>query len=431
MTDDRTTGAAQEWRDNWGLVLAGAGGMTLAALPLASIGVMMAPIEAEMGWGRASISTGPSAAALVSMCFAAFAGLAVDRFGPRRIGIAAAGSICAAVALLSQVSESHAVWWSLWIFVGIAGAAMPTVWLAPISRLFQAGRGLAVAVVLSGAGISSSLVPIVTNALVEQYGWRVAYLALAGIWGGLAIPLVVLLFNFKLAATTPADTPKAPPQSALPGLTARQGLASPTYYKVVIAVLASMLASSALAINLVPILDFRGFDGSTAAALAGLVGVMTLIGKVVGGYLTDRLGARVMASAALFLSCVLPVGLLFGSGDLRLFTVAVVIYGLMAGATLGAVICLVSGHFGARAFGVLCGGVNAAMALGISLGPLLANGIYDRTHSYEPIMWAAIPLMLLAGALFASLGSFPKFGTKAEPGDEPLVIPGTAAAGAP
>ena len=43
---------------------------------------------------------------------------------------------------------------------GVALAAMPTVWLTAVTGRFNVSRGLAVAVALSGTGLSNFIVPV-------------------------------------------------------------------------------------------------------------------------------------------------------------------------------------------------------------------------------------------------------------------------------
>ena len=104
-----------------------------------------------------------------------------------------------------------------------------------VSRSFTAARGLAIAIVLSGSGISSFVVPNLANALVEDHGWRLAYLYLAGIWGVVALPLVVLFLKISRdTQAEPAEEIAAQPPEQLPGLTVREGFTSPTFYKLLL-----------------------------------------------------------------------------------------------------------------------------------------------------------------------------------------------------
>ena len=100
--------ARTEWRASWPVALAATSGISLSAISSASIGVMMGPIEAEFGWSRTEISLGTSLVSLIAMTLATTMGLAIDRLGPRIVGIAAATLMCAAITMMSMVGAN--VW---------------------------------------------------------------------------------------------------------------------------------------------------------------------------------------------------------------------------------------------------------------------------------------------------------------------------------
>jgi MFS family permease len=392
--------ARAEWRASWTVVMAATAGISLSAISSASLGVMMGPIEAEFGWSRTEISLGTSLVSLIAMTLATTMGLAIDRIGPRIVGIAAAALMCAAVALMSLVGANVWQWWGLWCIAGLAAAAMPTVWLAPISGLFNSGRGLAMAVTLSGSGIATSLVPLIAHYLVTNHGWRSAYVGLGTLFGIVALPLILLFFRgphearSKLAAQIGGD---APPAAALTGLTARQGFRTPAFYKLAFAALFSMSAGTAL------------ITAGAAAGVASFLGISTISGRLLGGWLLDRINARIIAAVSTASAIGLPIALLLMPGSVPTAIAVVILYGLMGGVKVPAVAYLASKHFGQKAFGVLYGAINTMIALGVGASPLLANVVYDATKSYELVMWAAVPILATAALLYALIGGYPDF----------------------
>lgn len=401
--------ARQEWKRNWTVVLAASAGMSLAALSTSSFGVMVVPIEQDLGWTRAEISTGPTLITAVVFALSTLLGGIIDRIGPRKIGVAAVSIICGALAMMSQMGASLWAWWAIWAAVGLGSAVMPTVWLKPVSTNFLHGRGLAIAVVLCGTGLSSFIVPSVANRLVEAYGWRLAYLALAAIWCAFVLPLVLLFLRngAQAAPLAPSETDDVP-AAPLTGLTPRQGFASLKFYRLLLAVWCSTFLSTALVLNLVPVLRSTGLAGATAASIAGLTG-FSIVGRFASGWLLDRFSASWIAALASLVMILLPGMLLIFPGSVPAAMAAVFAFGLMGGALLPSIAYLTSRHMGARSFGTFYGTINAVNSIGVGLGPLLANYLYDRTGSYSPAMWAAIPMFAIGAALFLSLGRYPVF----------------------
>lgn len=413
MSEQPSTAA--EWRGNWTLVLAALGGMMLSALATGSIGVMMEPLEQEFGWSRTEIASGPALVSLVAMALATGVGLAIDRIGARKMGIAAAVLMCGAIALMSTTSAALWHWLTLWALVGLAAAAMPTVWLVPISGSFSASRGLALAVALSGTGLTNALVPIVTHSLVESHGWRVAYLGIAALWAACILPLVIVFFRgsspVRRAGAAPAAGAGAG-AAELPGYTAREGFRSATFWKLALAAFLGTVAGVALVINLFPVLVSTGIDKGKAAQIAGLMGIATISGRLFGGWLMDRVSAAVIAALAALLAAALPAALLLAPGSATAATIGIALYGLVGGAKIPAIAYLTSRHLGARAFGTLYGAINSGIALSVAIGPLAANIVYDATKSYDLVMWAAVPGLIVAAVLYLSLGSYPDFTEK-------------------
>ena len=407
MSDQSSTAA--EWRSNWTLVLAALAGMMLSALATGSIGVMMEPLEKEFGWSRTEIASGPALVSLVAMALATGVGLGIDRIGARRVGIAAAVLMCGAIALMASTSGALWHWLALWAIVGCAAAAMPTVWLVPISGAFTASRGLALAVVLSGTGLTNALVPMVTHSLVESHGWRTAYLGIAALWAVCVLPLVLLFFR---GSAPQRRTASAPAPAELTGYTAREGFRVVAFWKLAAAAFLGTVAGVALVINLFPVLVSTGIDKGQAAQIAGLMGIATISGRLFGGWLMDRMSAAVIAATAAVLAAALPAALLLAPGSATAATVGIALYGLVGGAKIPAIAYLTSRHLGARAFGTLYGAINSGLALSVAIGPLAANAVYDATKSYDLVMWAAVPGLLIAAVLYLSLGAYPDFEQK-------------------
>lgn len=402
--------AAAEWRQHWRLVAAATAGMSLAAVSTSAFGVMVVPIEQDVGWSRTQISGGPLLISATVICVGWFYGMMIDRIGPRPIALFAVAALCAFTALLSQIGTEVWQWWLLWALIGLASAAAPAVWVTSVTRTFNAGRGLAIAVVLSGSGISSFIVPNLASFFVEDYGWRTAYLYLGGIWFAVVFTLVLLFLRLPRSEPAPARTgDETPPSETLPGLTARQGLGSAVYYKLLLATVIANFAGIAMLMNLVPIMQSTGLSASSAAFVFSFVGIATIVGRIISGGLLDRFSARIIAATASILMATLPLLLLLFQGSFAAAVVGVCVYGMMGGAMMPSIAYLASRHLGQRAFGTLYAIIMGAMSIGIGLGPMSANFVYDQMQSYSPVLWGTLPLFLIGTLLFLSLGPYPDF----------------------
>ncbi|MET0587314.1 MAG: MFS transporter, partial [Novosphingobium sp.] len=253
------TSGLNEFRQHGLILLPAMAGIMFCSIHGYSLGVMIGPLEQEFGWARAQISTGPLIVSLIALLVAPLVGMAVDRFGSRKIGLVGPILFAGAVALLSTVTSDIRMWWALWMLLGVTSMfVIPTVWTAAINASFERNRGLALAIALCGTGIAAALYPTLTNVLVERFGWRAAYVGLAVISLAVVLPLTFLFFHGpgeqKRNAATRAERPK------LRGLALSEGVRSPRFIKLAAAATVFSVAICALTANAVPVLLGEGLD---------------------------------------------------------------------------------------------------------------------------------------------------------------------------
>jgi len=402
--------ARQEWRTHWPLVLAATLGVALGSIHVYSTGIFIEPLEREFGWSRAEISAGLSLVSVIGVFGAPLFGYLVNRLGSRRIALPGTVFLCASIAALSLATSSIWSWWGLWVLVALSTLFMkPTVWSTAVSSVFNKSRGLALAVVLSGTGLGSALTPIVANYLIEHFGWRGAYLGLGLGAAVLVVPTMWFLFfdardRLRLS---PAGT-KATAPAMLTGWSMAEGFRARQFYQLWAAALITTLIVVGFVVHLVPLLGDAGISRATAVSLAGMVGIMSIIGRLTVGYLIDRLPGPPVGTISVSLPIVAALILLAFPGSVPAAVVAVAVLGLSVGGEYDAIIYLCSRFFGMRNFAALFGWIASGLLAGMGLGPVLAGWIHDRWGSYEMFLVAVIPMGLLAGLMIATLGKYPR-----------------------
>lgn len=417
-----------EIRAHWRVLPPGMIGITLCSVHGYSLGVMIPVLERQFGWSRAEISTGMMIISMIALFGAPLVGLAIDRFGPRRIALPGILVFCSGLAMLSR-AEDIASWWLLWVLLGVGNMMiLPTVWTKAINAYFDRNRGLALAIALCGTGVAAAFVPALTNALVESHGWRGAYLGLGAIGVVVTFPLAWLLFRMPATTPSPIGPPATAATSASPpaaGVSVREGLLQPSFLKLAGATLLFSITICALTTNLVPVLLSRDMTPATAAGIAGLLGVGSITGRIVGGLLLDRFDAARVAAASVAMP-VVTVGLLLAFPGEGVAALACLILGLAVGTEVDCCAYLAARHFGLRSFGTLFGAMNGLMLFGNGIAPVLANHVYDVTRSYDIVLWAQVPACLGTMLLFLILGPYPEAETEDTADDLPRARPATA-----
>ena len=400
--------ASAEWRSNWTVVLAACTGMAVASIISYSSGLFIEPLEQEFGWSRVQIMSGHSIAATIAAICAPFMGVLVDRYGPRRIGIAAVITVCGSIALFSQTGPDIWHWRMLWLplTLGII-LVQPMVWTAAITSLFASGRGLALAVTLCGSSLASIVVPKMTYALIEAFGWRTAWLGLGAIWLVLAMPLIWLFFTSAVDRSRTRTSNLGSQQTVARPSVWQSGVLSWRFPVLLVAGVSIALVVVTMVVSIVPVLSASGIARGDAAWIAGLVGFTAIFGRLAIGSLLDRMDGRVIAAVCVSLPVLAILLLIAVPGSIIAAAIAVLIFGFSLGAELDIVAYLTSRYFGRENFGFLFGTIGGCLGFASGNGPVALNAVYDATGTYTPALWAAIPLCLLSAVLFLCLGRYP------------------------
>jgi len=420
MQTGKGAGGFGELRRNWRILPPCLAGITLCSVHGYSLGVMIVPLEREFGWPRAEISGGLFIISLIALFAAPLTGMATDRLGPRRIALTGVVVFCGCLALLSTATPAIGSWWMLWALLAIGNMfILPTVWTKAINSCFDANRGIALAIALCGTGIAAAFVPSLTNLLIESFGWRKAYIGLGLIGALIVFPITWFMFRPVEQAAPAVDDRDKTAAIASSGVSIRHGFAMPSFLKLAGAIWLFSIALCALTTNAVPVLLARGLTPATAAGLAGLIGIGSITGRLVGGFLLDRFDAAKVAAVSVLMP-VISVFLLLGfPGSEAAAGLACLVIGLSVGTEVDCAAYLSARHFGLRSFGTLFGTLNGLMLFGNGIAPVMANHVYDVTTSYDIVLWFQVPACIGTALLFLWLGPYPRFANETDATGEP------------
>jgi MFS family permease len=398
--------AAAEWRAHWPLVVASMLGFTMIGVANFSLGPFMGPLEKAFGWSRSEITSGFTIYAVTCIICQPIVGRMIDRFGPRRIALTGLALSGCAFSLFATANGSLTGWLLLWLFYSLTAQLILTpVWSSAVASEFEAGRGIALAFTLSGGALAGMVVPIVSTLVIDTYGWRMAYPILGG--GAAAVLLLVVWFLFysrrdRLRRShTDAVTVET-------GLSTREALRSPTFWKMGVAIFASFSLVMAFSIHMLPILTSTGLSRDKAALIAGSYGLFAVVGKFSYGLLANRFPGQLIAAAMVVLPVVTCGLLMMSNPSVVMCLIAISLVGVSSGAQLQLLVYLTTRHFGMRSFGTIFGFISCSLTFASGVGPILASRIYDKTGDYQLLLMAGIPLSIVAGLVMLWVGDYPE-----------------------
>ena len=395
-----------EWAANWPLLLAAIIGIPVPVVMSAVLGQFMAPLEQEFGWTRAEASIGYSISLLLGFVAGPFIGRLVDKTNARLLVLPGIVLTGLAIAAFSLATPSIAVWIALWCTVSLVGALVgPTVWISVVSAAFESRRSLAIAMTLSGMSLATMIGPLSARLLIDAWGWRTAWLLLGFVWTGPALVLTLLFFfdrrpasRLKAEQAREEHARTAPPKQVL-----RRVFLSFTFVRLALACLIVGLMGSSFALHLAPALMDKGMNATTAAAVAGILGLAGIGGRITLGSIFDRVGQDSVLFCIMALYAVAAAVLAQDSANVSLAIAGCIILGLASGAKEAMVACLTTRLFDHTVFGVVYGTFISLSVLAASMGPLLVSKMHDITGTYAPAFWAGVGISALAVILLMKL----------------------------
>ncbi len=411
---DTKTRARAEWRQYWPLVIAASLAFSFTSVMTAAAGLFMEPLGKEFGWSRTLLSSGMSISAVTTFLLSPLFGLIIDRIGVRRLALPGLALMALTIASLSLLNGAVWMWFAIWtVYAAAALATKSTVWTASVASAFDAGRGLAMGLVLSGSALAQGITPPLTNYLIDAFGWRMAFVWLGLGWGSLALLLCVfwLFDGYDASRKARAANPDAATGKSLlgdsPGLSIAEAWRSAALWRIAISTFVIMVVTIALVVHQIPILQSIGVERTTAATYAGIAGLAGVAGKLVTGWLLDRYAARWVGGLTLAATSLTFILLLLPDRSWAIIFAAMLINGYAAGTKLQIAGYLTSAYGGMKNFGLIFGTMASLIAAGSGLGPLMAGFLFDLYGNYDVYLWIGIGGTLLSALLIFGLGDYP------------------------
>jgi MFS family permease len=388
----------------WWIAIGSAIALTVnnGAISVFSFGVFIRPLETEFGWDRASISLGLTLCALCSAISIPIAGGLMDKYGVRPVMLTSIVLFAFNVAAIA-LSNVLAVFILLVAISGITGVGQgPTGYIKSISSYFDKQRGIAIGIAVSGTGIGTALLPQYAQWLITNMGWRMAYVGLALVMVAIAVPAVLLFLR------EPEDSPMAQARKAssgaavLPGLSTREAVLSRTFWLLAVPTILVAVVVNGSLVHVVSLLTDRGWSPEAAAGIMIWAGLASLVGRLIAGFMLDRMFAPYVAMLT-FIICFAGVYLL-ASGTSPTF--GVVGLGITTGAEVDIIGYMTSRYFGLRRFGQLYGFLFGLFLIGVGTGPALMGAVHTRLHSYDSGFYAFEIMLAVATFIMLFVGRY-------------------------
>jgi len=365
--------------------------------------VFLLPVQSGLALSRAEITSTYSVYMLAYGVAAPFAGQLIDRLGARLtygLGLASLGTGYV-------LAGSATALWHYVLCVGLLsgfGAALLGMITASalLSRWFVNRLGTVVSLPYAALGAGMLLIPPLTQLLLASFDWRVTH-RLLGVGVLATLPIVILLPLSRMAAGSSEwrALRQAVSSHKTGPWTVSAAVRTGAFWGLFVIYLSTSIAAYSILPHSVAYLAERGFPPLLAAGAFGMTGMLSILGILGTGWLSDRFGRRQTATLTY-------VSTLLGILSLAAITLwpsrvllygFVVFFGLVQGARGPIVVALVAKLFAGGGVGGIYGVLSLAAGLGAALGSWMSGLLYQATGTY-----LASFVLALIGALVGLAG---------------------------
>jgi len=390
--------------NRWWVVVASISGLIVGqgSINVFAAGVFLKPVAHELGFGRGAISSAIGLSSVVTALTTPFFGRLVDRLGVRPMLLLSIALFTVATAALSLLTASTTVLLTLFAISGLTAVGQnPTAYSKVITAWFDRRRGLALGLALAGVGLGTALIPQLSHALIAALNWRMAYVGLgAAIFVLAFLPVLVLIHE---PATAGAGRPMHA-SGAQPGIGFGEAVRTWPYWAMTLTFFFAATTINGSIIHVVPLLTDRGIPIGVAIGALSAAGLALIFGRMVAGYLLDKIFAPYIA--LFFLLCPMAGIAILGSGSAPGPVVGTILLGLGIGAEIDLMSFIISRYFGIRFFGTLHGFMFALVLIGNAVGASILGWFFQLEHSYTPGFVIFEVLLAISCALMLTLGPY-------------------------
>lgn len=391
-----------------------------------SISIFIEHFIKDLGLSRSFVSTLYTIGTVMASFALPLVGRQIDRRGSRLVIVIIA--ILFGLACLYMGVVRNAIMLGIGFFAlrMLGQGSLSLVSRTVINQWWVRRRGFAIGIVGMGyALLGRGGFPLLINALIPLYGWRVTYFILGLLLLLAMVPLGWLLVRDRpevyglqpdgrrTTVRTPDRDTKADGSWSEAHWTLSEAMRVAVFWVVASGFAAMSMLSTGLTFHIVSIFTDGGLTPTIAASAFVPIAVTSAVVQLGSGVLVDRIAMRILLAAALFLHAII---LLMAP---HLHTIEMAIgFGIIMGAasgmqmTVGGVVWAM--YFGRRHLGSIAGAMATMSVAASALGPMLFGIARDLVGSYTLVLTlsAALPVGLGVVNLFFGRPSNPSIAAR-------------------
>ncbi len=363
----------------------------------------------DLGWSRGDLALSMSVGAILAAIASPFVGAVVDKHGASWIMAVSAFATGGCLILLGYV---HDLWQAFIIFsllavfrVGFVSIPVMTM----VSNWFSEKRGMAMGITTAGQGLGGIVLSPLSIYLISNLGWRVAWGVMGVFTWVVMIPTAILVVKKNpevmglhadgkvsddiVTSSVEKDSNEATPESTK--RTPRGILRMPVFWFVALLHSLYLFGHHSIFQHDFALFIDKGITSVAAGTMIGILGLFSLSGKIVLGYLSDRISVRYVMMIALSLAAVSVVPLFWAqlTWGAWLF---IVFWGFWECGVIALQPVLVASLFEKAVIGRMLGIFTIFSVLPQVIGSPFMGYVFDITGSYNLALFTFIAFYILS-----------------------------------
>jgi MFS family permease len=366
--------------------------------------LLMTPLEAELGMGRAESSLAFSLALLAEGLMAYPVGRWIDAGHERRV--MTLGSLWVGLGLVghswvTSVAGFYAAW--IWLGLGMAATLYNPAFTVVTRRFPQDFRRAIITLTFLGGLASTVFIPLFAW-WMALWGWRQALWALAGLQFLVCLPVHAWLLqgaphSAPLSSKNPERLSLDPAQHTKdPALSVREHLHHAPFWLLALFMVLTMAVTSALPAHMIALLQESGLSPVWVLAIPASIGVIQVLGRLVLFVFERQWDVH---AANRWITALIPAGLLallIGGLTPLAALVFVLLYGLGNGMNTIVKGTAMAQYVSRAHVGQLNGLLGLPIALARATAPLILGLLWSPEHGYALALWWLLAASLMGTA---------------------------------
>lgn len=365
-----------------------------------AIGFFVEPITTELGFTRSAFSLYISLSTLTGVFIMPFIGQFLPRIGAKNLLLV--GGIWVPLGFV-WLSYSSSLWqfYAGGIFLGLFMVPI-TMFLAIllINNWFAAKKGLMMGLLNGSGGLAGAVVSIYMPTFLDNFGWRAAYLLIAGIFALLTIPNALFLLvehpesvGLKSYGDTAIEAEEECDFALAQSISYGEAKKTKHFYILFAGILLSAFGGGMMQ-HLPAHFSGIGFTSDQVGTLFSLVMAGMIIANISIGAVNDKIDSTITIS---IVSICMIVALFLLATTSSFLSLAILMFVLAFGIGGPGVLTplIVSEVFGPGDYSRIWSILGMAPAIGMSIAGPLWGAIYDLSGSYQIGMFGMIFLTVI------------------------------------